>query len=630
MQPALLRRPPAACFRFYFHAVCALVASALCLGAASVVVGEEPAPSDALLKLAPADAGVILTIDHLREQSQAIVGSLLSQDVQRLPAIKAWLDSDKVRDFLRSREQIEGFFQASFNQIRDEIFGDAVVLALRLPTDKAADPAEARGVLILKARDPKLLERLVELINSTQKQNGEIAELSERKRGETVYHTREFHPGDAHLPESFVIFADGTFAFSNAESLIHEVIDRKTAQLAPASASVADLASFRSMSARLPSRAVARLFFEPRLARRLLGNLPAPASADDRTMMAMVEQYVGGLDYVGAALVVREQEIKLQAVQAFQPDKFRELAGSWITSLTAERSGSRLFAVPTSTAALASLNVDFPSLYRLLLGFVPEADQPKIAKLETLADGLFLGLGVRRRVLPALGPRVVAYLEPPDFSPPKNDALPRGFPFPVVVAAEIDEEAGRNATREGGSATVADALDNALNTLLAALSLDEKRVPASAHIEIRDVSGAGVKSLSTPYPFAYAVDRPGRRVVLGTSADAVTRYLDAGADPKAGTRFRAIQAAAFPDCASYVCLDLAAIHGLAVQHRDRLIDAAAKKQKRPAADVGHDLDQVLGLVQLFDAAFLAARVDVKNATLEHTIGLLPRPTAALR
>jgi hypothetical protein len=625
MQPALVRRPPAASFRL--QAVCALVASVLCLGSTSAVVGEEPAPSDALLKLVPADAGVILTIDHLREQTRAIVGSLLSQDVQRLPAFKAWLDSDTVRDFLRSREQIEGFFQADFNEIRDEVFGDAVVLALRLPADKAADPDEARGVLILKARDPKLLERLVELVNSTQKENGEIAMLSEHKRGETVYQTREYPPGDAHLPESFVIFADGTFAFSNAESLIHEVIDRKSAPLA--TGSVADLASFRAMAARLSSQAVARLFFEPRLARRLLGDLPAPASADDRTMMATAQRYVGGLDYAAAALVVGDREIKLQAVQAFEPDKFRELAGSWIAGATADRPGSRLFAVPASAAVLASLNVDLPSLYRLLLGFIPEADQPKIAKLEILADGLALGLNVRRRVLPALGPRIVAYLEPPDFSNAKADALPRGFPFPVVVAAEIDEEAGRDA-RTDGSATVADALDNALNTMLAAISLDEKRVPASAHIDVHDVNGVGVKSLSAPFPFAYAVDRPGRRVVLGTSADAVNRYLAAGADPEAGTRFRAIQKAAFPACESYVCLDLAAIHGLALQHRDRLIDAAARKQKRPASDVGRDLDQVIGLVQLFDAAFLAARVDVKNATLEHTVGLLPRPATALR
>jgi len=618
--------------RLRFRAAIALVASALCLGWGPAVVGGESAPSDALLELTPADVGVVLTIDHLRERSQEVVDSQLSRDVQQLSAFRSWLDSEKVRDFLRSRDQIEKFFQASFGEIRDEVFGDAVVLALRLPADKAADPAEARGVLILKARDPKLLRHLVNLINSTQQQNGEIAELAEHKHGETSYHTRGFAPGDSHLPESFVIFDDGTFAFSNAEALIHEVIDRKAKRgLAP---SVADHPGFRAMSARLPSQSVARLFFDPRSARRLLGSLPAPASADDHNVAAMIERYVVALDYVGAALVVRDREIRLQAVQAFQPERIRELAGSWLSEEATDRPGSRLFVVPVSAVAMASLEVDFPALYRLLLGFVPDADQLRVRKIETLADGLLLGLDLRRRVLPALGPRVVAYIEPPDFSAGNNEALPRGFPFPVVVAAEIDEEAGRDVriegSREARPAAVADALENALHTMLAAISLDEKRVPATTHIDVRDVDGIGVRSLSTPYPFAFAVDRPGRRVVLGDSADAVSRYLEAGADADSGRRFRTIRAAAFPDSDSYVCLDLAAVHRLAAEHRDRLIDVTARKQGRPAADVGRDFDQVLGLVQLFDAAFLSARVDVKTATLEHAIGLLPRPAAASR
>jgi hypothetical protein len=604
----------------------------LSLGWASAALGDDRAPSDALLALTPADAGVILTIDRLRERSQEVVDSQLAHDVQELPAFRSWLGSDKVGDFLRSRDQIEQFFQTTFAEIRDDVFGDAVVLALRLPADKAAEPAEARGVLILKARDPKLLRRLVDLVNSTQQQNGEIADLVERTHGETAYHTRTFAPGDPHLPESFVIFDDGTFAFSNAEALIHEVIDRKAKR--GSTPSVADHPGFRAMSARLPSQAAARLFVEPRSARRLLGSIPAPVSADDHNIGAMVERYVGALDYVGAALVVRDREIRLQAIQAFQPDRIRDLAGPWFSDDPTDRPGSRLLAVPASAVAMASLNVDFPSLYRLLLGFVPDVDQLRVRKVETLADGLLLGLDLRRRVLPALGPRVVAYVEPPDFSGDDAESLPRGFPFPVVVAAEIDEEAGRDARIQGpraaSPAATADALENALHTMLAAISLDEKRVPAATHIDVRDVDGIGVRSLSTPYPFAFAVDRPGRRIVLADSADAVSRYLKSGADADAGRRFRAIRAAAFPDCDSFACLDLAAVHRLASQHRDRLIEFTARKERRPAADVGRDLDQVLGLVQLFDAAFLSARVDVKGATLEHAVGLLPRAPEASR
>ena len=173
--PAARRRP------HHVHAVGAVIAGVFCLVSASTVGGEEPAPSDALLKLVPADAALIVTVDHLREQSKAVLDSRLARDVQKLPAFKAWLDTDKVRDFLRSREQIEGFFRATLGEVRDEIFGDAVILALRLPPEKSAGPAEARGLLLLQARDPKLLNHLVDLVNTTQHQNGEIAAVSEHK-----------------------------------------------------------------------------------------------------------------------------------------------------------------------------------------------------------------------------------------------------------------------------------------------------------------------------------------------------------------------------------------------------------------------------------------------------------------
>ena len=632
MTPEYPNRPPTTRRRFRVQAVATLFAVVFRLVSASAAVVDEPAPSDALLKFVPADAGLILTIDRLREHSEEILGSRLARDVQELPAFKTWLDTDKVRDLLRSRGRIEEFFQTTLGEFRDEVLGDAVVLALRLPPEKSADPVEARGLLVLRARDPKLLNRMVDLVNTTQERNGEIAELSEHKRGATVYHTRTFHAGDGHPPESFVIFPDGTFAFSNDEHLIHEVVDRKTAAVASSSiGSVADREGFKLMSAGLPSRAVCRLFVDPKVALRLLGGLPAKSSDDDRGAPAMLGRYLDDLDFIGAGLVVDDRGIKLHAIQAFEAEKFRESTAPLVAEPSVDRPGTRLYAVPDSATALVALGVDFPTVYRLLVGLVPAADRHKIPKIEALASGLSLGLDLRRQVLPALGPRVVAYLEPPNRSSAKakNEAGLGGFSFPFVVAAEIDDEADADPDADCAPA-VAAAIDNALNTVLTVVSLDEKRVPADARVETRDVDRIAVKSLNASSPFAYAVDRPGRRLILGSSAEAVARYLEAGSNPKAGARFKAIQAVAFPDCDAYACLDLAAIHGLAVQYRDRFIESTAKKERRSSADVGRDLDQVLGIVQLFDAAFFSTRVDAKNAALEHAFGLLPRSAAGDR
>src|SRR5262249_38321185 len=148
----------------------------------------------------------------------------------------------------------------------------------------------------------------------------------------------------------------------------------------------------------------------------------------------------------------------------------------------------------------------------------------------------------RTRILPCLGPGVVAYLDaaietneaPNAPGPPSRP----GWLFPVVVVLSLADEpgasrpagAGGPPTRADGSGpariTVAAALDNALRTALALTALDEHRGGGRARIATRDVAGTTVRTLDVPLPFAYAVDQAWGRLVLGTSAAAVARYLE--------------------------------------------------------------------------------------------------------
>lgn len=573
---------------------------------------DAPAPptENSLMTLVPADAGVILTLDGFRDRSRAILETRIAREFQRLPGFKAWLDSPNVRNFLAAREHIENFLETSFQEIGDEILGDEVALALIAPT---ASPADARGLLVLRARDPKLLNRLLDRINEAQKTNGELAEVAEREHGGSTYVTRRYHAHSNRPDEYYVLLADGVFAVSNGESLIQWVIDRASK---PEGDSAADLAGFQKVSARLPKNAAARFFLNGDLARRVAANLPSDDSPGSRKALELTRSHAGALQYAGAAFVVDESAITIQAVQAFAPERFDQLAGWWVSPNSPEsaESGPRLDSVPPSALAVASLNVNVLSVYRSLTGFVPEKDQSKLEKLEVIAGGILLGLDLRTQVLPALGPRVVAYLDAPsvDAIEPKF-----GLPLPLVVATEIREPADGGE----GAPSVASALDNALRVVLTALSLDESRVPPEGRVEVKD----GVTTLSVPYPFAFAVDRPGHRLALGSSAAAVTRYLETDVDPDAGSRFQRLREAAFPNYKSFVCFDLAALHDLAARNKDRLIAFAAKQRNRPSQDAAQDLEQVMGLVRLFDAAFLAGRVDPAEALVEHSLGLIPRP-----
>ncbi len=69
--------------------------------------------------------------------------------------------------------------------------------------------------------------RLIRVINTAQQESGELTRVGDRDRSGVAYHVREFPAGTDRLPEWYVTYPDGTFALSNSEALIQEVIDRK-------------------------------------------------------------------------------------------------------------------------------------------------------------------------------------------------------------------------------------------------------------------------------------------------------------------------------------------------------------------------------------------------------------------
>ena len=149
-----------------------------------------------------------------------------------------------------------------------------------------------------------------------------------------------------------------------------------------------------------------------------------------------------------------------------------------------------------------------------------------------MATGLLLGQDLRTRILSNLGPGLVAYLDSPvEPTAGAGQGLPagRGSMFPVVVAIGLSQgSAGgaRIAESDAPAVTLAAALDNGLRTLIALTALDEKRGDGRSQIATRNVAGATVTTLDVPIPFAYAVDRMQARLVMGTSAGAVARYLE--------------------------------------------------------------------------------------------------------
>ncbi|HKI21154.1 MAG TPA: hypothetical protein VKA15_24895, partial [Isosphaeraceae bacterium] len=73
----------------------------------TVRAADQPArPADVLLRLVPPDVAAVVTLEGLRDQASAFGASRLAPELRQLPAVRAWLDSDRYRQFERSRASI--------------------------------------------------------------------------------------------------------------------------------------------------------------------------------------------------------------------------------------------------------------------------------------------------------------------------------------------------------------------------------------------------------------------------------------------------------------------------------------------------------------------------------------------
>ncbi len=620
------------------------LASILALAAASVGgrarAAYPPAVVEDLLRLVPADASLVLTIEGLRDHVRSIGASRLAADLRRLPAVKSWLESEKYRHWKRSCSEIEASLGVKLADLRDQVLGDAVVLVLRLPADAPPDPSRARGLLLLRARDPALLVRLIDVINSSQRGSGELARVQDRRRAGTTYYVREFPENSGRPPEWYVGYPDGTFAFSNSEAMIQAVVDRKPPGPSPPRVGstnvekpkevgpcLGDLPKLAAVRRRLPDRALARLYVDPRAIERLLTMAPRPAKPADDRVVATLERHLASVEYAGAALVWRDDAIVVHAVETLDASRVDGWLRRWAGDSRACR--AELRRVPKTAIALAAAHVDATALREAIDRVTPEGDHQRLRNMEALATGLLLGQDLASRVLPVLGPGVIAYLDAPADDGEKAQATPgRGRLFPVVLVVDLAGDPGRaNQPTRGqvpAAPTVSDALENALRTVLTMMALDEKRGQGRAGLATTEVAGATVTTLSTPIPFAYAIDRNGGRLVLGTSAASVARYLEGASDPAAGARFRELQAVAFPGYETFVCVDLESLAGLAGRYREHLTRNLAARQKRTASDVEKDLEHVLALAHLFRAAFIASRIEPDASAIHRCFGVIVR------
>jgi hypothetical protein len=371
---------------------------------------------------------------------------------------------------------------------------------------------------------------------------------------------------------------------------------------------------------------LARLFIDPRHFERAVSAAARGAKPTEARPALLLARYLAAVDYAGAVLQWSETGLAVHAVEVLRPAALDPWICRWASDR--RRPDPELIRVPQSAFAIFSGHLDAAAAFDAFAQVVGDEDRSKVDNIQTLLTGLLLGQDLRSKVLPRLGPAMVAYVDAPFDSAASAPGAGQGeshaaWRLPQVVAVSLrDDEAAAPPVR------ALDAAESALRTVLALSALDEKRAQGRSRIVTRLVAGAAVTTLDTPIPFAFAVDRARYRVVLGNGADAVARYLECAQQATASEGRRKLLKAAVGDAETYLYLDFRALNQLAATHHDRVVQTLAARQHRPASEVDADLGHVLDLAQLFEAGYVTTRLEPDATAVYRSAGLVRRASAA--
>jgi hypothetical protein len=571
---------------------------AVWMGGASVPspsLAEDPA--DRLLGRVPPEASMALVMEDLAGHLDRLAASPLVQGVEALGPVQAWIESDEGATLRRARRDVEAAMGVSMGQFIEGLLGEAVVLSLHLPAD--APPDAARGLLQTVVTDRELLERFIGVANGAELASGKLQGVEAREYNGISYSVRTFQ--DGRPEESYVLLDDDTFVWTNREQLLRGVIDRTADADLPR---LTDQPAIDRVRERLPDRAMLSFFMDPGFVARLASANPEDQSIADLPAPAL--EVLSAIESVGMALEWREGPV-LHVVEVFDADRLPEPVRSW-----ASRSGDAsdlLARIPDAALLTAAGQVDAPALHDLVIASVPDEQRDRVETVMDLFRGLLLGRDLRQEILPAMGPGVVGWVHAPEPGQPLQRA-------PAVLVASI------------GDPAAAKAVENAVQTVMAFVSLDEDRaLPLRVEHQWRE--GARITGLMEARAggsprVAFAVARG--LIVLGTDFDAVAAVL---ADSSAGRPERQPTALAarhrlFPEASTFAYLDLAALHRIALERRADLENfvMARSGQDRGDAPTREDLELLFELLPLFRAVYVTSSIST-DATMAHQrIGLI--------
>ncbi|HEY1380460.1 MAG TPA: hypothetical protein VGF55_26905 [Gemmataceae bacterium] len=542
--------------------------------------------------MAPADAGFCVVVQGLRDQVARLEKSPFAARLAASPYGKAVRESPEVRKLAHIDEQLRTHLNVSWAQLRDDILGDAVVLAY---TPGPPDHPEAeQGLLLVHARRPDLLAGLLDRLNDQQQKAGELTAVDRREHRGQGYVVRRKKAGGTE-----VYFLRGpVLAFTDSEAALRAAIDRDQ------NARPAD-ADPPTVSARLRALGVDRDFVvwwvNPRAFDAALAAKVASVKGVEAAILGAFERYWKALD--GAAVSValgRDPTVNL-AVQA-RTDALPAPARRLLAE--AARPSAVWASFPDNALFAAAGRVPWDAAAEAGSEFLTADARRDVQDAVERTVGAILGRDVLPQLLRHLGPDWGVCVMPPE----SGD---RGWLPSLTAVLRLRPGEGKVPVEQ----RVLDGLDFVAR--LAVLGYNGQRTePLRLRVESQD--GVDVRVIEggrLPPGLQPAFAWKGGYLVLASTPEAVRRFVPPT---------RAADAAPEPAEVPLVRLTLQGWAGYLRAYRGPVAAHLAEADKIPVAEAQARIDRWLDGLDLFDGVEVVQRTAAGRATVTVRLKTLPR------
>jgi hypothetical protein len=538
------------------HAL-ALFAS-ICFGGALTAAP----PADELLRLTPRDVTFVVVVKDLRTHSAAIREGPFAEILSKSKLFQALLAKPEIKHLDAVTEQISRTLHTDWTQVRDDLIGDAVVLAYRGVAP--GSPDKESGLLLTWTRNAEFATQIIERMTAVQKESGELKEVETRSYQGASYVRRVKAQG----ADEFLFRKGAVLALSSQEEMIRRIIELDSQ--APVNQQPPLARELESL--RVQDAAVA-LWLNPRYFDKELNENARKAAGGDAAFLTQFASYWKAVS--GVALSIRlerylELSLSIGARSDVLPASLKQVGAT----LNEASLLSAMF--PSDSLATVTGKIDLQAFLTTLSGFLPADAWAALSGSAEQALGQVLG----RKYIPQLASRIG-----PDWGicimPPASE---KALLPDLAIAVRIQPS-------EGGSLEkgILDAFDS-LGILVRLRFNSQSDEPV--RIETIQSKEGDIKYLSHEKLFL-----PGLRpawslrngfLTIGTSPDAIERVIGSNqVSPPAGPN-------------RFLTFSFRQWHSYLTSRRAALISFLPTVTELKADEVASGIDELTLLFELFD------------------------------